>query len=42
MKMNFYYDTVSEAINDLARRGYTTDFEILKEAECLICNKTAE
>lgn len=41
MKKNIHYETVSEAINDLAKRGYTTDFEILKETECLICNKTS-
>jgi hypothetical protein len=33
-----YYETVSEAINDLAKRGYTTDFKIHAEKECLICN----
>lgn len=42
MKKNFYYETVSEAINDLTKRGYTTDFSILKDKECLVCNKTAE
>ena len=42
MKKNISYDTVSEAINDLAKRGYTTDFEILKEEECLVCNQTAK
>lgn len=41
MKKNIYYETVSEAINDLTKRGYTTDFEILTETECLICNKTS-
>lgn len=35
-----YYDTVSETINELAKRGYTTDFKILTEEECLICNLT--
>ncbi|MDF2191664.1 phosphoribosylpyrophosphate synthetase [Paraflavitalea sp. CAU 1676] len=33
------YETVSEAINDLAQRGYTTDFNIVTERECLVCNK---
>ena len=33
--------TVSEAVNDLIKRGYTTDFSILVEKECLICNKTS-
>lgn len=41
MKKNIYYETVSEAINDLTKRGYTTDFKILTETECLICNKTS-
>lgn len=41
MKKNIYYETVSEAIKDLTKRGYTTDFEILTETECLICNKTS-
>ncbi len=41
MKNNIYYETVSEAINGLAKRGYTTDFEILKEKECLVCHKTS-
>lgn len=35
------YETVSEAVNDLYKRGYTTDFKIHKEKECLICNKTS-
>ena len=34
------YETVSEAINDLAKRGYTTDFKIHAENEKLICQKT--
>ncbi|MCK6649463.1 MAG: phosphoribosylpyrophosphate synthetase [Bacteroidia bacterium] len=38
---NYSYTTVSEAINDLAKRGYTTDFELLAEKECLACHKTA-
>lgn len=37
---NYAYDTVSEAMNDLAKRGYTTDFELLAENECLMCMKT--
>ncbi len=41
MKKNIYYETVSEAINDLAKRGYTSDFKVLSDKECLICNKTA-
>jgi len=35
-----YYDTVSEAINALAKRGYTTDFKVLTGEECLICHQT--
>ena len=42
MKKNISYDTVSEAVNDLAKRGYTTDFEILKDEDCLVCNQTAK
>lgn len=30
------YDTVSEAINDLKRRGYTEDFNLMEN--CLECN----
>jgi len=33
------YDTVSEAVNDLIARGYTTDFNIHPEGDRLICNK---
>lgn len=39
---NISYDTVSEAINNLAKRGYTTDFKILTDIDCLVCNKTAK
>lgn len=42
MKTQTYYDTVSEALNELAKRGYTTDFEMLKEQECLVCKLTAQ
>ena len=35
------YDTVSEAINDLARRGYSTNFSILPEKERLVCKQTS-
>lgn len=31
------YDTVSEAVNDLVKRGYTTDFNIHENGQCLIC-----
>lgn len=36
------YETVTEAVNDLTKRGYTTDFAILTDKECLVCNKTAK
>nr|WP_294899433.1 hemerythrin domain-containing protein [uncultured Pedobacter sp.] len=42
MKTQKYYDTVSEAINELAKKGYTTDFEVLKEHDCLVCKQTAQ
>jgi hypothetical protein len=32
------YETVSEAINDLVKRGYTHDFNVHAEKECLVCN----
>ncbi|WP_299254208.1 phosphoribosylpyrophosphate synthetase [uncultured Cytophaga sp.] len=35
------YDTVSEAVNDLQKQGYTIDFEMLAEKECLICHTTS-
>jgi hypothetical protein len=31
------YDTVSEAVNDLQKRGYTTNFSLWAEKGCLIC-----
>lgn len=33
------YDTVSEATNDLAKRGYTFDFSIATGEDCIVCNK---
>ena len=35
------YETVTEAVNDLIKRGYTTDFSIHTEKEKLICNQIA-
>jgi len=35
------YDTVTEAMTDLKKLGYTIDFSILAEEECLICHLTA-
>ena len=37
-----YYETASEAINDLAKRGYTTDFKVLTDKECLLCHQTSK
>ncbi len=33
----YTYDTLSEAVNDLVTRGYTTDFLLQEERECLLC-----
>ena len=35
--MQYRYDTVSEAVDDLVRRGYTTDFLLQEGQECLLC-----
>lgn len=35
------YDTVTEAMADLKKLGYTIDFSILTEKECLICHLTS-
>lgn len=35
------YDTVTEAMADLKKLGYTIDFSILTEKECLVCHKTS-
>lgn len=40
MKQAYNYDTVSEALNDLTKRGFTHDFNIHEEADCLICTNT--
>jgi hypothetical protein len=37
-KKNYSYDTLSQAVNDLIARGYTTDFLIQDEKDCLYCN----
>jgi hypothetical protein len=42
MKKNSYYETVSEAINALAKRGYITDFKTLAENGSLIFNKSTK
>ena len=38
---NYNYDTVTEATAGLTERGYTTDFELMVEKECLACRKTS-
>ncbi len=35
------YDTVTEAMTDLKKLGYTIDFSILTDKECLVCHQTA-
>ncbi len=34
----YSYDTLSQAVNDLIKRGYTADFLMMKDKDCLICN----
>ncbi len=34
----YNYDTLSEAVNDLIKRGYVEDFLLMKEKDCLVCN----
>ncbi len=36
-KTRYIYDTLSEAVNDLQQRGYTTDFLLEDGKECLYC-----
>lgn len=31
------YETLSQAVNDLVKRGYTADFLVIKEKDCLVC-----
>lgn len=35
------YDTVTEAMADLKKLGYTIDFSIMTDKECLICHITS-
>jgi len=35
------YDTLSKAVNDLIKRGYTTDFLLHEEKECLLCKNNS-
>ncbi|RYY14780.1 MAG: phosphoribosylpyrophosphate synthetase [Chitinophagaceae bacterium] len=37
----YSYDTLSEAVNDLVKRGYTTDFLVQEEKECLVCKNNS-
>lgn len=37
----YNYDTVTEAIADLTKRGYVTDFELMIEKECLVCYQSS-
>ncbi len=39
--MTHNYETVSEAVNDLKKRGYTADLSMEAERECLICQGSA-
>ena len=32
------YDTLSEAVNDLQKLGYTDDYSITENGECLYCS----
>ncbi len=36
--VNYSYDTLSIAVNELIKRGYSEDFLLMKENDCLICN----
>jgi hypothetical protein len=35
----YTYDTVTEAVNDLKRRGYTIDFNV--ESDRIVCHQTS-
>lgn len=35
------YDTLSEAINDLIKNGYTIDFSISELDDCIVCKRTS-
>ncbi|UJH92890.1 phosphoribosylpyrophosphate synthetase [Antarcticibacterium sp. 1MA-6-2] len=41
MKLPRNYDTVSEAVNDLQKKGFTTNFSLVAEKQCLVCNHTS-
>lgn len=36
------YDTASEAINALVKKGYTANFSLLADKECLLCHSTSQ
>jgi hypothetical protein len=40
-KTIYSYDTLSQAVDDLVKRGYTADFLIQTEKECLICSNNS-
>ncbi|TDQ73538.1 phosphoribosylpyrophosphate synthetase [Sphingobacterium yanglingense] len=40
-KKRYTYDTLSEAVNDLQKRGYTYDFLIPEEQECIYCTQNS-
>ncbi|MEO6830905.1 MAG: phosphoribosylpyrophosphate synthetase [Chitinophagaceae bacterium] len=35
------YDSLSLAVNDLIKRGYTTDFLLQEDKECLLCSNNS-
>lgn len=35
------YETLSEAVNDLVKKGYTTDFLVQEDKDCLFCANNA-
>lgn len=35
------YETVSEAVNDLKKRGYTADLSMEADKECLVCKSSS-
>lgn len=41
MKEPTGYDTVSEAISDLSRKGYSSSFRLDKENDRLVCSDTS-
>lgn len=41
MESEYNYDTVSEAVNDLQKRGYTSDFNLNHDVDFITCNKTS-